>query len=100
MKYNSIYYVENGGWHFVNIKTPEEIEKKLNNFGHHLEYKESGLNLDDIKKMVKNTTAVYDYHADMRKSKWSGKEKLKKCELSELPEYLNKNLNKYSEWID
>ena len=100
MKYNSIYYVENGGWHFVNIKTPEEIEKKLNNFGHHLEYKESGLNLDDIKKMVKNTTAVYDYHADMRKSKWSGKEKLQKCELSELPEYLNKNLNKYSEWID
>ena len=50
MKYNSIQHVENGGWHFVNIKTPEEIEKKLKNFGHHWEYTQvSGLNLNDIK---------------------------------------------------
>ena len=100
MKYNSIYHVENGGWHFVNIKTPEEIEKKLNNFGHHSEFKESGLKLDDIKNMVQNKKAVYDYHADMRSSKWSGKEKLEKCDLSELPEYIVNNKNKYSNWLE
>ncbi len=100
MKYNSIYHVENGGWHFVNIKTPEEIEKKLNNFGHHAEYKESGLNLNDIKNMINNKRAVYDYHADMRGYKWSGKEVLNKCNLSELPEYINNNINKYSNWIE
>ena len=100
MKYNSIYHVENGGWHFVNIKTPEEIEKKLNNFGHHSEFKESGLKLDDIKNMVYNKRAIYDYHADMRSSKWSGREKLEKCDLSELPKYIINNKNKYANWLE
>jgi len=99
-KYNNIEYVENGGWHFVNIKSPEEIEKKLKNFGHHWEYQISGLNLDDIRGMVKNKTAVYDYHADMKKSKWSGQEKLTKCELDELPKFLNLNSRLYSDWIE
>ena len=83
-----------------NIKTPKEIYEKLSNFGHHAEYKESGLNLDTIKDMVNNKKAVYDYHADMRSSKWAGKEILSKCDLSELPEYLINNVNKYSSWID
>ena len=95
MKYNSIYHVENGGWHFVNIKTPEEIEKKLMNFGHHAEFKDSGLKLNDIKNMVNSNRAIYDYHADMRESKWSSKEKLQKCDLSQLPDYLVKNQDKY-----
>jgi len=99
-KYNSIEYIENGGWHFVNIKSPEEIEKKLKNFGHHWEYQVSGLNLNDIKDMVENKTAVYDYHADMKESKWSGKEKLTKCELDELPKFLNLNSKIYSDWIE
>ena len=99
MKYNSIHYVENGGWHFVNLKTPEDIEIKLNNFGHHLEYKESGLNLNNIKEMINSGRAIYDYHADMRKSKWSGKEELQRSDISELPIYLQKNINKYSKWI-
>ena len=99
-KYNSIDYVENGGWHFVNIKTPEEIEKKLKNFGHHWEYQVSGLNLKDIKNMVNNKRAVYDYHADMKSSKWSGEEKLSKCDFSELPTYLRNNKERYSRWID
>ena len=98
-KYNSIYHVENGGWHFVNIKKPDEIEKKLKNFIHHLEFEESGLKLNDIENMVKNERAIYDYHADMRKYKWSGKEKLQKCDLSELPKYLLKNQDKYSIWL-
>ena len=101
MKYNSIQHIENGGWHFVNIKTPEEIEKKLKNFGHHWEYTQvSGLNLDDIKKMVNENRAIYDYHADMKESKWSGKEKLTKCDLSELPKYISDNKEKYLKWLD
>jgi len=100
MKYHSIFHVENGGWHFVNIKTPEKIEEKLKNFGHHLEFKESGLNLEDIKKMVTNNAAIYDYHADMRSSKWSGEEKLQKCDLSELPKYIIQNKSKYNNWFE
>ena len=99
-KYNNIKFIENGGWHFVNIKTPEEIEKKLKNFGHHWEYQLSGLELKDIKNMVRDKRAIYDYNADMRTSKWSGNEKLKKCELSELPNYLIENQKNYSDWLE
>ena len=100
MKYNSIHYVENGGWHFANIKSPEDIVKKLKNYGHHLEFKESGLTLDDIKNMVNNKRACYDFHVDMKSSKWTGTQKLQKCELPELPKYLINNKDKYSIWLE
>ena len=101
MKYNSIHYIENGGWHFVNLKTPEEIEKKLKNFGHHYEFTEvSGLNFNDIKKMINENRAIYDYHADMKESKWTGKQILKKCSLLEMPKYLVNNKKKYESWFD
>jgi len=98
-KYNNIHHVENGGWHFVNIKTPEDIEKKLKNFIHHLEFEESGLNLSDIRNMVNEQKAIYDYDSDMRDYKWSGKIKLETCGISELPDYLINNKNKYSAWL-
>ena len=47
-KYSSIHYVENGGWHFTNIKTPEDIEKKLLSFVHHHDYEKSGIKLSLI----------------------------------------------------
>ncbi len=99
MKYNNIHFVENGGWHFSNFKTPDELEKKLKNFGHHLEYHESGLNLDDIKNMMKKNLAIYDYEADMKKNKWSGKNELNRVSTEDLPNYILENKNKYSEWF-
>jgi len=99
MKYNSIFHVEDGGWHFVNIKSPKEIEKKLKNFGHHWEFSDSKLGLNDIESMIEQDRAIYDYHADSKKSKWSGNEKLKKTNLSELPEFIIKNKDKYSLWL-
>ena len=58
-KYNDICHIENGGWHFTNIKSPEDIEKKLSNFLHHHEFEESGLKLNDIKEMMKNKKIIY-----------------------------------------
>ena len=34
-KHGDIFYIENGGWHFTNIKSPEDLEKKFLNFLHH-----------------------------------------------------------------
>ena len=73
MKYSNIQFINNGGWHFTNLRNPKELELKLNNFGHHAEYKESGKNINDLEKMIKENRAVYDYSSDMRKNKWSGK---------------------------
>ena len=99
-KYTSIYHVENGGWHFTNIKTPEDIEEKYSNFLHHQDFEYSGLKLSDVKEMVQNRKILYDHSADRRDFKWKGSKTLKKIDLSEMPEYLSKNYEKYSKWLD
>ena len=99
MKYNSIQFIEDGGWHFTNLRKPEELELKLKNFGHHAEFKESGKNINDIKKMIKENKAVYDYSADMLEDKWSGEKRLLKSSFNELPDYIKKNPEKYKEWM-
>ena len=100
LKYNSIHYVDNGGWHFTNIKSPENIEKKFSNFLHHQDFEYSGLNLNDIKKMVKNKKILYDHSADQRDFKWSGSKTLKKIDLSYMPDYIRENYKKYNNWLD
>ena len=99
-KFSSIHYVKNGGWHFTNVKTPEEIEKKLSNFLHHQDFESSGLKLKDIKEMVKNNKVLYDHNVDQRNYKWSGNTILKKTTLSEMPEYIIENYKKYTDWLE
>ena len=99
-KYNNIQYVENGGWHFTNIKSPESLEKKFLNFLHHQDYEASGLNLENIKEKVKNKKILYDLGVDQRKYKWSGLKTLKKVDISEMPDYLSYNYRKYSDWLE
>ena len=99
-KYSNIHYVEDGGWHFTNIKTPEEIEKKYLNFLHHQDFEYSGLKLKDVKEMVSKKKILYDHSADQRDFKWKGSTTLKKTNLSEMPEYLSKNYKKYVNWLE
>ena len=100
LKYNSIHYVNNGGWHFSNIKSPEDIEKKFLNFLHHQDFEYSGLNLSDIKKMVADKKILYDHCSDQRNYKWTGSKTLKKVDLSQLPDYIRENYKKYNNWLD
>jgi beta-1,4-mannosyl-glycoprotein beta-1,4-N-acetylglucosaminyltransferase len=99
-KYNNIHYVDNGGWHFSNIKSPEDIEKKFSNFLHHQDFEYSGLKLNDIKKMVQNKKILYDHSADQKNFKWTGSKSLKKIDFSQMPDYLIKNYKKYNDWLD
>jgi len=99
-KYNNIFYVLDGGWHFTCIRTPEELEYKLLNFAHHYEFETSGLKKDDIKKLILEKRVMYDHNVDQKDYKWSGKTKLKKILNSELPGYLDSNADKYKEWLD
>ena len=99
-KYSNLLFVKNGGCHFTCLKTPEELEKKLRNFAHHYEFEESGLSVGDIKKYIDEKRVIYDHNVDQKIYKWSGKSILKKIDNRLLPEYVNSNLRKYSEWID
>ena len=98
-KYNDIEIIENGGWHFTNIKTAEEIHHKMKSFLHHFEYENSGLNPETIEKLIKDKKALYNYNADQRDSKWSNNTKLEKINLNLLPDYINENKEKYREWL-
>ena len=99
-KYNDICFIKNGGWHFTNIKSPEKIDFKMKNFLHHLEYEESGMDVDKVKKIVAEKKIFYDHYADKREKKWSSSSKLvtEKDEL--LPKYILENKNKFKEWLE
>ena len=99
-KYTNIHYVENGGWHFTNIKLPEEIEKKYLNFLHHYEYEKSGIKLENLKEIIKNKKILYDHSADKRDFKWKNTTTLKKVSLSILPDYISENQEKYANWLE
>jgi len=99
-RYSNLIYVKNGGWHFTCLRTAEELEKKLLNFAHHYEYEESGLKINDLKKMITEKRSIYDHNADQKSFKWSGKSILKRINNNELPDYINNNLEKYKNWLD
>ena len=99
-KYSNLSIVKNGGWHFTCLRTPEELEKKLLNFAHHYEFEESGLKIDDLKKLIKEKRVMYDHNIDQKDYKWSGTAVLKKIDINLLPAYLKNNLDKFKNWID
>ena len=96
-KYSNILFIKNGGWHYTFLKTAEELEKKLLNFAHHYEYEESGLKINDLKKMIAEKRSIYDHNVDQKGFKWSGNSILKKIKNDELPDYINNNYEKYKD---
>jgi beta-1,4-mannosyl-glycoprotein beta-1,4-N-acetylglucosaminyltransferase len=99
-KYSSVKIIEDGGWHFSNIKTAKEIEHKLKSYLHHLEFDLKPLTTNQIEEIIKNKQAIYDLKVDKRINKIGAGEKLKKFEFNKLPIYIQKNKNNFKEWID
>ncbi len=99
-KYSNIEFVTNGGWHFSNIKTAEEIEYKLKSYLHHREFDENPVSKSEIEKIIKNKQAIYDLKVDKNINKIGDGSKLEKYPIKKLPKFLQNNLNNYKEWID
>ena len=101
-KYSSVKIIEDGGWHFSNIKTAKEIEYKLKSYLHHREFDLEPLTTNQIDEIIKNKHAIYDLKVDKRifKNKIGSGDKLEKFEFSKLPIYIQKNKNNFKEWID
>jgi beta-1,4-mannosyl-glycoprotein beta-1,4-N-acetylglucosaminyltransferase len=100
-KHINIDIINNGGWHFSHLMTPEQLYEKLINFGHHSEFEQSGLTLEDIKNKVKQKKVFYNHFADKsKKNNWDFDYPLKKVDNNILPEFLSANMNKYKEWFD
>ena len=99
-KYISIKIVDNGGWHFSNIKSAEEIEHKLKSYLHHREFDLEPLDTEGIKKIMNNKQAIYDLRVDKTVNKIGSGDQLEKYNLENLPETIKFNLEKYKKWLD
>ena len=100
-KYTNIKIVENGGWHFTNIKSPEDIVMKLLNFGEHNEFEVSNINTAKMSKLIKDKRVYFNHAADKTdRNKYDYSHLLVNIDEKLLPEYLVKNKNLYKEWFD
>jgi len=99
-KYISVKFIDNGGWHFSNIKSAEEIEHKLKSYLHHREFDINPLNTEEIKNIIDRKQAIYDLKVDKRVNKIGNGSSLENYPINKLPLYLQMNKNKYKQWID
>ena len=99
-KFSNVKIIKNGGWHFTNIKTADQIRYKLKSYLHHREFEVNPVTKNQIEKLIKNRIAIYDLRLDKRSQKIGQGSKLQKYNLKKLPEYIIDNKKKYKKWID
>ncbi len=102
VKHNSVQIIEDGGWHFTNIKSPEKILEKYLNFGHHSEFEDNQIGIDDIRKMVLEKRVGYNHLADQKDPNKidANSYKLKKISIDQLPIEISSQKEKYKEFIE
>ena len=100
-KYINVNIINDGGWHFTNIKNFKDVHYKLLNYGEHNEFEKSGLTISDINELIKNKELYFNHTLDKTDpNKYSSKIKLKKVQDNVLPKFLLNNRSGYSEWFD
>ena len=99
-KYMNVKIIEDGGWHFSNIKSPKLIEHKLKSYLHHREFDQVSMSINEIENLVKRKQAIYNLSVDKKSNKFGNGEFLEKFEIDKLPDYIKKNYAKYQDWID
>ena len=99
-KYINIKIIKDGGWHFTRILTPEEIHQKELDAEHHDEYRASNKNPEKIRDLIKRRVIDHDHLSDSKESKYNKEFPLKIYNISNLPNYILENKNKYSEYLD
>jgi len=99
-KHINVKLIDDGGWHFTNIKTAKEIEHKLKSYLHHREFDINPMTTNEIEKIIRDKKAIYNLNVDKTVSKIGNGDKLEKFPLQKLPKFLQNNLENYKEWID
>ena len=100
LKYQNIYFVNDGGWHFSNIKNAKAIQKKLRTYLHHIEFDENPLSVEKIENIIKEKKTIYDLKVDKSISKFNKGQKLTAIDLKLLPTYIQNNVGKFKLWLD
>jgi len=100
-KYFSVNIIDDGGWHFSNLKPLNQIIKKLHNSGHSDEYRVNSKNLKIIESMIKRDEVYYDHFLDKKETNKirSIGYKLKKVPNSFIPKYIFNNKTKFNKFL-
>ena len=98
-KYNNVHIVHNGGWHFTNVMSEEKIIYKLKSYLHHADFPENLLNKETFQELIKQKKIMYDHSVDKSGDRFSNRKELSIFENNLLPEYLQKNLKKFQDWL-
>ena len=100
-KNSSLKIINDGGWHFTNVMSAENLYTKMTNFGHHDEFELSELSVEDLKIKINQGLVFYDHFAGQEdKNKWEFNYKLKKISDNLLPDSLIKDKIKLKEWFN
>jgi beta-1,4-mannosyl-glycoprotein beta-1,4-N-acetylglucosaminyltransferase len=100
-KYMNVKIIENGGWHFTNIKSPEDIHMKLSNYGEHNEFEMSDIDLAKMSKLVKEKKVYFNHTVDKSNpNKYSYGHELVKINKNLLPKFLVDNYLKFKDWFE
>ena len=102
-KFTNLQIINEGGWHFTELKNAKDIYLKHKNDEHHDEFDLTGIDENDKEDMIKNTYIPYDHTADKTdiNKKWNKTNRIYLTEINDnkLPKYLIENKNKYLEWF-
>tara|TARA_B110001452_G_scaffold236260_2_gene215450 strand:+ start:58 stop:954 length:897 start_codon:yes stop_codon:yes gene_type:complete len=100
-RYTSVKIIDNGGWHFTNIKSPKDIVMKLSNFGEHNEFELSGIDTVKMSKLINDKKVYFNHTADKTNmNKYDYGHQLVKINKEQLPDYLVNNYSKFKEWFE
>jgi len=95
----SVKIVNNGGWHFSNLKSAKQLEKKYLNDENHAEYELKDTSYETIKDNILRKVVPYNYEVDKSSNQRFNETKLDNIDLNYLPKYINNNIEKYKEWF-
>ena len=88
-KPKNLQIIENGGWHFAYLQSPENISKKIKPFAHGEFNKPNFVNLKNIKEKINMGKDIFDRGISF-----------KKVQIDDsFPQYIVNNKEKFKEWI-
>ena len=99
-RYINLEIINDGGWHFSQLKKIDDIYSKLTNSEDHQEFKDTGKKISDIEDLVNRKVILYDHKAKSSDFKFGKEFKLETIGLEEMPDYIKKNKDQFKEWID
>ena len=95
----SVDIINNGGWHFSNLKNYNDLENKYLNDENHAEYEIQNYSKEKIKDNIERQIVPYDHTAKKNSKNRFNETKLIKINTTDLPYYVKKNIDKFKEWI-